>query len=49
MQGSTRNKGQLLDERSKAAHLAELTSNLAIFGLTVSVIFDCDPKSLNSL
>jgi CHASE2 domain-containing sensor protein len=35
--------------RSKAAHIAELTSNLAILGLTVSVILDCDPKSLNSL
>jgi hypothetical protein len=35
--------------RSKAAHPAELTSNLAILGLTVSVILDCDPKSLNSL
>ncbi len=35
--------------RSKAAQLAELTSNLAILGLTVSVILDCDPKSLNSL
>jgi hypothetical protein len=35
--------------RSKAAQIAELTSNLAILGLTVSVILDCDPKSLNSL
>jgi hypothetical protein len=32
--------------RSKAAQLFELTSNFAILGLTVSVILDCDPKSL---
>ena len=34
---------------SKAAHIAELTSNLAILGVTVSGILDCDPNSLNSL
>jgi hypothetical protein len=35
--------------RSKVARLAEITSNLVILGLTVSVILDCDPKSLTSL
>jgi hypothetical protein len=35
--------------RSKAAQLAELTSNLAILGLSVSVILDCDPKSLQNI
>jgi hypothetical protein len=35
--------------RSKAAHLAEITANLVLLGLTVSVILDCDPKSLTSL
>ena len=34
--------------RSRAAHLAELTSNLGIWVGTVTVILDCDPKSLNS-
>jgi hypothetical protein len=34
---------------SKAAQLAEISSNLAILGLAVLVRFDCNPKSLNLL
>jgi hypothetical protein len=35
--------------RFEVAHLAEITKNLAILDLIVSVIFDCHQKSLNSL